>query len=138
MIEAVAIGVGAKLLTTVVNGWFHGADKRADREALQGKETREAHLELARLNLSNPIANITRSICALMIFGSFCYIGLYAMHNPTETDVLIPLRHGFFSRLVSQPESVVVEGRTPGVLFQTWYEVVICFASMYALPSRRR
>ena len=138
MIESVAIGVGAKLLTNVVNSWFHHSEKKAERKYLKDQELVEKHVELQKLTLSNPIANITRSITSLMIFGSFCYIGIYAMHNPGETDILIPLKQGFFSRLWTQPESIVKAGRTPGVLFQTWYEVVICFASMYALPSRRR
>jgi len=138
MIEAVAIGVAAKLATNIVNGWFHNSEKKAERKYLRDKDLADKHVEIQKLTLSNPVANITRSICSLMIFGSFCYIGIYAMHHPTETDVLIPLKHGFLSRLWNQPESVVVEGRTPGVLFQSWYEVVICFASMYALPSRRR
>ena len=138
MIESILVGAGSKLLFNVVNGWFHHADKKAERKYLQDKDLMRAHIELAELHSSNPISNITRAVCALMIFGSFCYIGLYAMHNPTETDILIPLRHGFIGRLFNQPEAMVVEGRTPGVLFQTWYEVVICFASMYALPSRRR
>jgi hypothetical protein len=138
LIESVLVGAGSKIIFNLVNSFFHNSEKKAERKYLQDKELIAAHIQLAKINASNPISNITSSLCALMIFGSWCFIGIYAMIHPTETDVLIPLQHGIISKLCNQPESIVVPGRTPGILFQAWFEVTIAFVSMYALPSRRR
>lgn len=138
MIESVLIGAGSKLAFNVVNSWFAKAEKKDERKYLQDKETLAAHLELARINSRNKVSNATRSLCALMVIGGWVYIGIYAMHHPVETDILIPIKHGLIGRLFNQPESVMVEGRTPGVLFQYWFEVTIAFVTMFSLPSRRR
>ena len=138
MIESILVGAGSKLVFNLVNSWFHNAEKNSERAHLRNQEEIRAHIELAKINQKNVISNITRSACSLMIFGTWCFIGIYAMYNPTETDILIPIKHGILGRLFNQPESVVVEGRTPGVLFQAWFEVTIAFVTMFSLHSRRR
>ncbi len=138
MIESVLVGAGSKLAFNLVNSFFHNSEKKAERKYLQDKALLSAHVELARINSKNKLSNATRSLCAIMIMGSWCFIGIYAMYHPTETDVLIPLQHGFLSRLFSQPDSMIAAGRTPGVLFQSWFEVTIAFVTMFSLHSRRR
>jgi len=138
MIESVLVGAGSKLLFNIVNSFFHNSEKKAERKYLKDKDLLHAHIELAKLNISNPLANATRGLCAIMIISSWCFIGIYAMMNPTETDILIPLKHGWVSGFFNQPNSIVVPGRTPGVLFQAWFEVTIAFVTMFSLSSRRR
>jgi hypothetical protein len=138
LIESILVGAGSKLIFNLVNSFFHGREKREERKKLKTQAELEAHIELAKITNKNLISNLTRSMCALMIFGTWCFIGVYAMLYPTVTDVLIPIKHGIISKLVNQPEAVVVEGRTPGILFQAWFEVTIAFVTMFSLHSRRR
>jgi len=138
MIESVLVGAGSKLLFNVVNSWFHNSEKKSERKYLQDKELLQAHIQLAKITNSNPISNITRCICAIMIMGSWCFIGIFAMYNPTETDVPIPITHGWLGSMFNQPESIIQAGRTPGILFQAWFEVTIAFVTMFSLHSRRR
>jgi hypothetical protein len=138
MIESILVGAGSKLIFNLANSFFYGREKREERKKLKTQAELEAHIELAKITNKNLISNLTRSMCALMIFGTWCFIGVYAMLYPTVTDVLIPIKHGIISKLVNQPEAVVVEGRTPGILFQAWFEVTIAFVTMFSLHSRRR
>jgi len=137
MIASILTGAGAKLIFNLVNGWFYNRERKNERKYLQDYKILQAHIQLAKANQRNLIFNATHSICAIAIFFSWCFIGIYAMLHPTETDILIPLHHGFLSRLFNQPDAVVTPGRTPGVLFSSWFEITISFATMYALPSRR-
>jgi hypothetical protein len=138
MIESILVGAGSKLIFNVVNSWFYNSEKNSERLHLREEAQIKAHIELMKLTNKNIIANLTRSICAFMVFGTWCFIGVYAMYHPTETDILIPLKHGLIGRLFNQPESLVVPGRTPGILFQAWFEVTIAFVTMFSLHSRRR
>jgi hypothetical protein len=138
MIESILVGAGGKLLFNIVNSFFHSRERKAERKYLQDKELLDAHVQLAKINSGNIISNLTRSVCALMIMSTWCFIGAYAMMNPTETDILIPIEHGWLSKFFNQPEAVVKPGRTPGILFQHWFQVTISFVTMFSLPSKQR
>lgn len=138
MIESLLVGAGSKLLFNLVNSFFHNQEKKSERKYLQDEKLLDAHIKLAEITNSNKLANLTRSICAIMIIGTWCFIGIYAMYNPGETDILMPIKPGLLGKLFNQPDAVVVAGRTPGVLFQSWFEVTIAFVAMFSLHSRRR
>lgn len=137
MIESVLVGAGSKIVFNLINSWFHNAEQKAERKYLQDKALLAGHLELARIRQKNFIMNLTASVCAVMVIGTFCFIGIYAMYHPTETDILIPINHGLLGRLFNQPDAVIETGRTPGVLFQQFFEVTIALVTMFALPSKR-
>jgi len=138
MIESVLAGAGSKLIFTLVTSWFHNSEKKSERKYLKGKEMVDAHIELAKIHSNNPLMNATQSALAIMAMGAWCFIGIYAMMHPTETDILIPIKHGWLSgMLFNQPDAVVAAGRTPGVLFQAWFEVMIALITMFSLPVKR-
>jgi len=137
MIESVLAGAGSKLIFTLVTSWFHNSEKKSERKYLTEKHMVEAHIELAKINANNPLMNATQSLLAVMAMGAWCFIGIYAMRHPTETDVLIPITTGWLMGMFNQPEAIIAAGRTPGVLFQAWFEVMIALITMYSLPVKR-
>jgi hypothetical protein len=137
LVEAVLIGAIPKLLFNVVNSWFHNSEKKSERKYLQDVELMEHHIKLAEMNGKNYLLNLTQCICALLVMTSWCFIGIWAMIYPTETDMLIKMTPGFFAKLFNQPAEIVVPGRTPGILFQAWFEVTIAFITMFSLPAKR-
>jgi hypothetical protein len=137
MFESFILGAGSKILVNVINSMFSLSEKKSERKYLNNKELLEGHIELAKINSKNLIMQWTQSICTVMIFATLAFICVWAMIYPDQTDVLVPIKHGLISRLFNQPESVAIQGSTPGVLFQYVFEIVVMVAGAFCIPTRK-
>jgi len=137
MLSNFLMGSGVKLIANVINNWSANAAEERRTNALREKDAIEAHIRLAEIHNKDLTSKITRGIVFLMITGTFCYIGVWGIMNPEQSnDVLIPIEKGFFN-LFGRTEFKAVETEGFPLMFQFWTGMEMILGA-YIIPSRRR
>ena len=140
MIENFLLGAGSKLVANLVNNWMANqaeARRSAELRAIQDHQVIMAHANLAKENNKGFISQLTRGVIYIMITVAFCYMGYYGIHNPDAHDVLVPVRHGFLSKLFDKADIVRVQINGSVLLYQ-WWELMQMILGAFVIPSRKR
>lgn len=139
MIESFLFGVGGKLIANLVNSWLSdGAE--AKRNAIHSHKDADwvnAQVELQKEINKDLFAKVTRAIIYVMVTATFCFITVYAMYNPTQTDVLVDVEGGIISKLFRQKAQVVESVHISGVVFKDCLSVMIAVLGAFVTPSRK-
>jgi len=139
MIESFLFGVGGKLISNLVNSWLKGSQDTKKDLAHSHHDAdwiRAQTDHLKELN-KDPFTRLVRAIIYLSISLTFCFITIYAMIHPTETDVLVKTTGGLLSKLFRQPETIKETVHISGVVFKDCLQVIIAVLGALVTPSSR-
>lgn len=138
MITNVMIGAGIKIISNVINTYFENQKHRDDLLAIRDQGIADAQAAIAETASKDLIGKVNRSILFTMLVGTWCYMGIWCIHN-LDLTITIPVdtRVGLFSRLVERPVQQTINV-TVGMILIQWYEVMQMVIGFFCVPSRRR
>jgi len=131
-------GVACKILSNVINTWM--ANKADEHRALTLRDDKilKAHVQMAKEANRDIYGKISRSIIFFMLTGTFCYMGLYVLHNYADfQEGLIPVKPGFFSKIFSYTEYKSV-GSGWNIIFFQFFDIMQTVIGFFCVPSRKR
>jgi len=139
MIQSFLFGVGGKLLSNVINSWISGGQqtKKDLAHSHQSVEWIKAQAELVKAESGDYFARLCRFIIYIGIASTFCFITIYAMIYPTQTDVLIKTSKGISSFFFRQPQEVVANVHISGIVFASCLDVIIAVLGALVTPSSK-
>jgi len=139
LIESFLFGVGGKLISNVINSFLsNGQQTKKDlAHSHQTPEWIRAQVELLKAEQKDYFARLARFLIYISIAATFCFITIYAMIFPTETDVLIKTSRGLSSFFFRQPEEIKESVHISGVVFKDCLQVIIAVLGALVTPSSK-
>ena len=131
------IGAGVKLVSNVVNSWFSNSAEHSRNLLLKDKESIEANIKLLEASNANWITQFSRATTFAAITLTFCWITIYSMYNPEETSILIDVKGGWLSSIFRQPDKVVQEVKSSGIVFDRCFSIMEAVIGAFVMRSKR-
>ena len=126
MIESFLFGVGGKLITNLINAWLKKGTDRERNEVLrhQSPEWIQAQIQLQKEINSDVSSRICRAAIYFSVTLTFCFITIYSMIYPIETDILMQNRPGFFGYLFGSTKETIRKAHSTGLVFQSCLDIM--------------
>jgi hypothetical protein len=139
LIESFLFGVGGKLVSNLVNSWLKGGQDTKKDLAHSHQSASWIKAQTAHLRESNKdqFARLSRFIIYIMMASTFCFIAIYAMIHPTQTDVLVKTSKGLSGMIFRQPEAIKESVHISGVVFKDCLQVIIAVLGALVTPSTK-
>jgi len=139
MLTPLLMGAAVKVGVNVINGWMHNSAEEKRAHILRDAEVVQAHVELAKAVQSDKITKLVRSLIFMMIIGTWCYMAIYGLHNPTmEYDIILPKSTNWSVQSVFSSSDWQVKKISGSVLMWQWFSLVEMIMGFFVVPSRRR
>jgi len=138
MISNLLMGAAFKMGANVINTWMANKADEHRANMLKDADIVKAHIELAKENNKDLFTKISRSVIFFMLTGTFCYMGLFVLHNYADfQEGLIPVKPGLISKLFSHTEYKAV-GSGWNIIFFQFFQIMEMVIGFFVVPSRRR
>ena len=139
MIAPLLMGAGVKLITNVVNTWMHNSAEERRTNALKDTEICEAHIALAKSVNSDKLAKVSRSVIFMAIIFTWCYMGIYGLHNPEmQYDIVLPKSNNWTITSLFSSSNFEIRKISGSVLMWQWFSLTEMILGFFVVPSRRR
>ena len=138
MITNLMCGAGIKIVSNLLNTWMANRADEVRGNSLKDQRIIQAHVQLAKESNRDRLGKVSRSIIFFMLIATWCYMGVWGIHNPdVEMDVLVNKKTGFLGRLFNRTEFDTVR-ITGSVLLMQWFEIMEMVVGFFVVPSRKR
>jgi len=137
--SSIMLGMGSKIIANIVNSIMSGSrdSKRDSLYSHKDADWVKAQVELTKEINKDVFSKMCRMLIYIMLTSLFCYVSIYAMTNPIETDILVKNNAGLLSRLFTRPAETVEKVHNSGIVFSACLELIFIVLGSFTIPSNK-
>ncbi len=124
--------------SNIINTWMANKADEHRALALRDSEVLKAHVAMAKEANRDIWGKVSRSVIFFMLTATFCYMGIYVLHNYADfQEGLVPVEPGFFSKFFGYTKYKVV-GSGWNMIFFQFFDIMQMVLGFFVIPSRKR